>query len=121
MELHRFHSTPIYLRKVKIRKNKISSAIGTCGGWRGEERRGTYRVLVEKFEEWRQLGKHRCRWENIIKMVLKEIGWWYARTIDLAQFRGRQRIFAGTVMNLRFFIKCEKFLDSLRKDSDLWR
>jgi hypothetical protein len=34
-------------------------------------RRVVHRILVEKFQESRQLGKHRRRWENIIKMILK--------------------------------------------------
>ena len=32
MELHSLHSIPIYFQKDKIRKNKIGSAFGTCGG-----------------------------------------------------------------------------------------
>ena len=66
------------------------------------KRRGSYRVLVEKFEERRQLGKQRSRRENIIKIVLKEIGWGYVDRIDLAQIRDRRRAFVGTVMNIRF-------------------
>jgi hypothetical protein len=34
------------------------------------ERRGVYRVLVEKFEGKRSLGRPRCRWENNIKKDL---------------------------------------------------
>jgi hypothetical protein len=33
-----------------------------------EEERRVYRVLVEKIEGKRQLGRHRCRWEDNIKM-----------------------------------------------------
>jgi len=38
------------------------------------ERRDVYRVLVEKPEGKRQLGKPRRRWENNIKMDLQEVG-----------------------------------------------
>ena len=38
------------------------------------ERRGAYRVLVGKPEGKRPLGKPRRRWENNIKMDLKEVG-----------------------------------------------
>jgi hypothetical protein len=38
------------------------------------ERRGLYRVLVEKPEGKRRLGRPRCRWENNIKMDLQEVG-----------------------------------------------
>jgi len=37
--------------------------------------RGVYRVMVEKHEEKRPLGRHRCRWEDNIKTDLQEIGW----------------------------------------------
>jgi hypothetical protein len=36
-------------------------------------RTGAYRVLVEKPEEGRQLGRARCRWDDNIKMDLKWI------------------------------------------------
>jgi len=39
------------------------------------ERRGTYRVLVEKPEGKRPLRRPRRRWEDNIKMDLQEIGW----------------------------------------------
>jgi hypothetical protein len=35
-----------------------------------EERRGVYRILVEKTEEQRQLGRLRRKWEDNIKMDL---------------------------------------------------
>jgi hypothetical protein len=40
----------------------------------GEER-NVYRVLMGKPEEKRPLGRPRRRWENGIKMDLREIGW----------------------------------------------
>jgi len=38
------------------------------------ERRGVYRILVRKLEGKRQLGRPRRRWEDNIKMDLKEVG-----------------------------------------------
>jgi hypothetical protein len=38
------------------------------------ERRGAYSVLVVKPERRRPLGRSRCRWENNIKMDLREVG-----------------------------------------------
>jgi hypothetical protein len=38
------------------------------------ERRGVYRVLVEKPEGNRSVGRPRNRWENNIKMGLQEVG-----------------------------------------------
>jgi hypothetical protein len=39
------------------------------------ERRGAYRALVGKPEGRRQLGRPRRRWEDNIKMDLREAGW----------------------------------------------
>jgi hypothetical protein len=39
------------------------------------ERRSVYRVLVGKLERKRPLGRHRCRWEENIKMQLQNVGW----------------------------------------------
>jgi len=38
------------------------------------ERRGVYRVLVEKPEGKRQLGRPRRRWEDNIKIDFQEMG-----------------------------------------------
>jgi hypothetical protein len=39
------------------------------------EKRGVYRVMVEKPEENRPHGRNRHRWEDNIKMDLQEVGW----------------------------------------------
>jgi len=38
------------------------------------KRRGAYRVLEEKHEEKRPLGRPRCRWEENFKMNFQEMG-----------------------------------------------
>jgi hypothetical protein len=53
------------------------------------ERRGIYRVLVEKPEGKRQLGRPRLRWEDIIKMDLQKVGYRGVDWIELAQDRDR--------------------------------
>jgi hypothetical protein len=40
-----------------------------------EQRRGTYRVLVKNPEGRRPLERTRSRWEDDIKMDLREVGW----------------------------------------------
>jgi hypothetical protein len=40
-----------------------------------EERLSAYRSLVGKSEGKRPLGRRRRRWENDIKMNLRDIGW----------------------------------------------
>jgi hypothetical protein len=49
--------------------------MGGASGIYGGENRSAYRVLVGKPDGERQHGKSRHRWEDNIKMYLKEIGW----------------------------------------------
>jgi len=59
-----------------------------------------HRILVGKPEGKRPLGRPRRRWEDNIKMDLREVGgvedW-----MELAQDRDRWRALVKTVMNLR--------------------
>jgi hypothetical protein len=57
--------------------------------------------LVGRPEGKRPLGKPRCRWENNIKLDLREIGIDGANWIQLAQDRVQWRAFVNTVMNIR--------------------
>jgi hypothetical protein len=66
------------------------------------EGRGVYRVLVGKPEGKRPLGRPRCRWENNIKLYLRETGIDGTNWIRLAQDRVQWRAFVNTIMNLRF-------------------
>jgi hypothetical protein len=65
------------------------------------ERRGAYRALVGKPEGRRPLGRSRRRWEDNIKMDLRQVGWGGVDWIDLAQDRNRWRALVYTVMDLR--------------------
>ena len=70
-----------------------------CGAYGGGE--GMYRVLVGNPEGKRQLGRPRRRWDDNIKMDLREVGGggdWMA----LAQDRDRWRALMNTVMNFRY-------------------
>jgi hypothetical protein len=55
------------------------------------ERRGVYRVLVEKPEGKKLLGRPRRRWEDNIKMNLQEVECEGMDWIELAQDRDRWR------------------------------
>ena len=66
----------------------------------GEER-GVHRVLVGKSEGKRPLGRPRSRWEDNIKMEMKEVGGGGGDWMELAQERDRWRALVNTVMNLR--------------------
>jgi hypothetical protein len=63
------------------------------------EGKGVYRVLVEKSEGKKPLGRPRRRWEDNIKMDVQEVGWGMG-WIDLAQDRDRWRALLNTMMNL---------------------
>jgi hypothetical protein len=65
------------------------------------EVRGAYNILVGRPEGRRPLGRPRRRWEDNIKMGLREIGSGDVDWIHLAQDRDRWRALVNTVMNLR--------------------
>jgi hypothetical protein len=65
------------------------------------EVRKVYRVLVGKPEGKRPLGRPRHRWEDGIRMDLREIGFGGVDWIRLSQDRDRWRAVVSAVMNLR--------------------
>ena len=66
-----------------------------------EQSRSAYRVLVGKPERKRSLGRPRRRWEDNIKMDLREVGCDPGEWIDLAEDRDQWRAYVRTVMNFR--------------------
>jgi hypothetical protein len=64
-----------------------------------EERTGVCRILLEKPEEKRPLGRLRPRWEDNINIDIQEVGCWGMDRIDLVQDRDRWRAFVNVVMN----------------------
>jgi hypothetical protein len=66
-----------------------------------EEVRSAYNILVGKLEGRRPLGRPRRRWEDNIRMDLREIGLEDVDWIHLAQDTDRWRALVNTVMNLR--------------------
>jgi hypothetical protein len=65
------------------------------------EVRGAYNILVGRPEGRRPLGRPRRRWEDNIKMDLREIGFGDVDWIHLAQDRDRWRALVNMIMNLR--------------------
>jgi hypothetical protein len=65
------------------------------------ENRNSYRILVRMPEGKRPLRRPTHRWEDNIKMDLREIGWDGVDWIDLAQDKDQWRVLVNTVMNLR--------------------
>jgi hypothetical protein len=52
----------------KIEENEMG---GECSMYRGEERRGIYRVMVGKPESKKPLGSPRRRWKDYIRIFRK--------------------------------------------------
>jgi hypothetical protein len=75
------------------------------------ERRSAYRVLVGIPEGRKPLERTRRRWEDNIKMDIREVRWgidW----IDVAQDKNRWRAVVKAVMNFQFPQNAESFLTS---------
>jgi hypothetical protein len=95
-ELHSLYSSPNIVRVIKSRKMRWAGHVALMG-----EGRGVYRVLVGRTEGKRPLGRPRRRWEDNIKMDVREKGIDGANWIRLAQARFQWRAFVNTVMKLR--------------------
>jgi hypothetical protein len=68
-ELHSLYSSPNIVRVIKSRRMRWAGHVAHMG-----EGRGAYRVLVGRPEDKRPLGRPRRRWEDNIKIDLREIG-----------------------------------------------
>jgi hypothetical protein len=88
--------SPNIVRVIKSRRMRWMGHVARMG-----EGRDVYRVLVGRPEGKKPLRRHRDRWEDNIKMDLREIGIDRANWIQLAQDRFRWRTCVNTVMNLR--------------------
>jgi hypothetical protein len=95
-ELHGLYSSPRIIRVIKARRMRWAGHVA-----RMEEESPTYNILVGRLEGRRPLRRPRRRWEENIKMDLREIGFGDVDWIHLAQDRDRWRALVNTVMNLR--------------------
>jgi hypothetical protein len=95
-ELHSLYSSPNIVRMIKSRWMKWAGHVALMG-----EGRGVYRVFVGRPEGKRPLGRPSRRWEDNIKMDLREMGIDGANWIQLAQDRVQWRVCVNTVMKLR--------------------
>jgi hypothetical protein len=95
-ELHILYSSPNIIRQIKSMRMRWAGHVARMGG-----DRIVYRVLEGKSEGKSQLVKPRRRWEDGIRMDLRETAWDSVEWIQLAQDRDRWRALVNTVMNLR--------------------
>jgi hypothetical protein len=68
-ELYCLYSSPNVVRVIKSRRMRWVGHVARMG-----EGRGVYRILVRRPESKRPRGRPRHRWEDNIKMDLREIG-----------------------------------------------
>jgi hypothetical protein len=95
-ELHGFYSSPSIIRVITARRIRWAGHVARMG-----EMRGAYNILVGRPKGMRPLGRPRRRWEDNIKMDLKEIVLGDVDCIHWAQDRDRWRALVNTVMNRR--------------------
>jgi hypothetical protein len=94
-ELHILYSSPNIITH-KSRTMRWAGHVARMG-----EERNVYEALMGKPEGKRPLGRPKLRWEDRIRMDLKETGWGSVDWIQLAQDRDRWRVLVNMVMNLR--------------------
>jgi hypothetical protein len=81
-EFHNLYSSPNIVKVIKSRRLRWTGHVGRMG-----QGRCVYRILVGKPVGKRPLGRPRRRWEDNIKLDLREIGIDGANWIQVAQDR----------------------------------
>jgi hypothetical protein len=95
-ELRNLYYSPSIIRMIKSRRMRLAGHVAHM-----EKKRNSCRSLVGETEGKRPLGSPRRRWEDNIKMDLREIGWGDVDWVDLAQDMDHWRALVNTIMNLR--------------------
>ncbi|KAJ4449068.1 hypothetical protein ANN_00463 [Periplaneta americana] len=95
-ELHALYSSRDIIRNIKFRRLRWAGHVARMG-----ESRNAYRVLVGRPKGKRPLGRPRRRWEDNIKMDLREVGYDGRDWTDIAKDRDQLRAYVRAAMNLR--------------------
>jgi hypothetical protein len=82
-ELHNLYSSPSIIRMIKSRRMRWAGHVARMTG-----KSNAYRILVEKPEGKRSLGRPRRRWMDNIKMDLRDV-WGGVDWTDLTQDRNQ--------------------------------
>jgi hypothetical protein len=96
-EFHPSYSSPNIIRQIKSSRMRWVVHVACM-----EEERNVYKVLMRKPEGKSQLKRPRRRWEDGIRMNLRETGWGSVEWTQLAQDRDWWQALVNTVMNLCF-------------------
>jgi hypothetical protein len=95
-ELKGLYSLPNIVRVVKSRRMRWAGYVARMG-----EGRAVHRVLVGRPKGKRPLGRPRRRWEDNIRMDLREVGERHGDWMESAQGRDRWRALVNAVKNFR--------------------
>jgi hypothetical protein len=102
------YSSSNIVRVIKSRRMRWVGHVARMG-----EGRGVNRVLIGRSAGKRPVVRPRCRWEDNIKMDLREIWIDGANWIRLAQKRAVWRAVVSTVMNFRAHKESRLLFDKL--------
>jgi hypothetical protein len=94
-KLYKTHASPNITRMIKSRGMRREEHVARMG-----QMRNAYSTLVGKPERKKPLGRRRSRWEDNIKMDLREIGWEGVDWLHVAQDRNQSQALMNTVINL---------------------
>ena len=90
------YRSPNIIRVIKSRRLRWAGHVA-----RMEEGRNAFKILTGKPTENRSFGRSRRRWEDNIRIDLKEIGINAGKCVDSAQDRNYWRALANAALNLR--------------------
>jgi hypothetical protein len=105
-ELFALYSSPNIIRVIKSRRLRWAGHVARMG-----ERRGAYRALLGKPEGRRPLGRPRRRWEDNVKMFLREVAWGGHRLGRSGSGQGEVESSCECDNEPSHYIKCGEFLD----------
>jgi len=108
-ELNNLYPSPSIVRVIQSRRMRWAEHVARMG-----EGRGVYTFLVGKPEVRRPLGRPRRRWEDNIRMDLREVGCGCVDWMELAQDRDRWRALVSAVINIRIPENAVNFLTNCR-------
>jgi hypothetical protein len=111
-ELRDLYSSPNIIRIMKASRMGWAEHVARMG-----EKRNACRLLMEKPEGRRPIGRPIHRWLDNIRMDLVEMGWSDVDWIGLARDRNRWRALVNSVFNLRG----DADWICLAQDRDRWR
>jgi hypothetical protein len=105
-ELHNLYCSTGIIGMMKSRRIRWARHIAQIG------RKKCIENFGEKLERKRPLGRLKHKWQDDIKMDLREIGWGGMDWTDLVHGRDQWRALVNTIMNLRVPQNVGKFLSS---------